>query len=178
MQLVDRFVLKIPSIAMRALASNAVALISGKGVAAAGDVVNRSAVAPACFCLQDFRPTCRSVKPVTKVLDRVEPGVARYAEPLQNRRKFPGNRAVLVFPRLPGRPIEPLWLFLSQFGSRSGVPAQATEWDRGGDRGISALKLILPEFRQTASMVRVICTSRSSDARIGYSDSTYQVNVT
>ena len=34
-------------------------------------------------------------------------------------------------------------------------------------------KLILPELRRKASIVRAICTGRPSDARIGDSDSTY-----
>ena len=44
--------------------------------------------------------------------------------------------------------------------------------------GLSAHKLILPEFRRTASMIRTMCTSRPSDAQIGDNDSTYQVSVT
>ena len=44
--------------------------------------------------------------------------------------------------------------------------------------GISALKLILPEFWLTAPMHRATCISWPSDSRIGYSDSTYQVYVT
>lgn len=94
--------------AMRGVALNTVALISNKGLAAVGNAVHPSGVEPACFCLQAFRSTCRSAKPAIKVLERVDPGVARAAWSLQNRKKFRGNHAVLVLPRLPARPIEQL----------------------------------------------------------------------